>query len=182
LRQADSELFVMMDDDVTGFHPGWLTALIEPLEADPDILVSSARLLGVDGKPNRQQGMWVSLTGKWPEVTGGKVAGACFASRMRFGLPFEERFKGGGFEDTCWLLCLKRKFPNGRIVVSNDCRLVHLHVASRQGGEIFDYNKRLYMSIHPEDTKMIEMPDWTKPRPPSGICRHLLWRVMHFLR
>ena len=56
LEQSTSEIAVMMDNDVTGFYPGWLTDLVSPMVADPRIIISSIRCLDKEGKLGADDG------------------------------------------------------------------------------------------------------------------------------
>lgn len=141
LNMATSKYIVMADDDITGFFPGWAFLMAATLEANPDIVYVSARLMNQDGTP--QKVMWFNKDIMSPLVDVMHVPSACVAFRND-GLRFDEEYRGSGVEDTDFRNQLKRKYPNGRIVINNAVKLIHKNEMKNQLGENYRYNKAYY--------------------------------------
>jgi glycosyltransferase involved in cell wall biosynthesis len=122
---AKSEIVIMVDDDVRGFHENWADLLIEPL-SDPDIIMVSARLYRPDGKLAYTMGESFDVSKPLDEAKNKKLPTACVAFRND-GTRFYEGFVSSGFEDTWFCECLNRKYPNGKYVTNNSVKLVHLN-------------------------------------------------------
>lgn len=139
--KTENEFVVMLDDDITGFYPGWGTDIIQPLKDNPNIFFASARLL----KPDKTVGFMMaskkSLDGDLEEVP--RIPTACFAYRRKemdelmgfhneTSLPFDIMFKGSGWEDNAICYDLKKKFPGAKIVINNKCKLIHINEEKEQ--------------------------------------------------
>jgi glycosyltransferase involved in cell wall biosynthesis len=167
LEQVTSDIFVMMDDDITGFYPGWLTDLVQPMIDDPNIMVASIRCLDEKGNIGPMMG-----GGGMPVDSGvhdvrpsgykdfKRVPTACIAVRKN-PVRFDEGFKGSGYEDTAYLNRINEIYPGHRIVVNNNCKLIHLNNMVNQGGKYWEHNKKHYMSLFPDDTCVVNQSDWT---------------------
>jgi glycosyltransferase involved in cell wall biosynthesis len=140
LNLAHSEIVVMIDDDMAGFFPGWYNLLVAPLIADKDVIQVSARLLNEDGSIGPMMGDMKNYTQPLVEVP--LVPSACIAFRND-GTRFYEGYKGSGYEDSDFIFQLKDKYPNGKILVSNECRLIHKHEMKNQSKH-FEYNKAIF--------------------------------------
>lgn len=139
--QAKSDIIIMMDDDIAGFYPGWLSTLIKPLNEDTNVRLVSARLM----KPNGSfAGMMTSKckTDSRLELVP-RIPTACFAYRKSdldaliafhndTSLPFDEEFKGSGWEDNALCHDLYMRFPNAKIMINNECKLIHLNEEKEQ--------------------------------------------------
>ena len=154
LNQASGDIIIQCDDDIYGFFPGWVDALIKPFTFDPDTLVVSARLLRENLSPNYmngdEDGSHIN-DGEYYEVPTKLVPGACTAMR-KTDLRYDEGFKGSGFEDTDFTLNLRERFPNGRVFIANNCKLIHRNEMKNQVGanrEIFNHNYAHCLSKHP---------------------------------
>lgn len=165
LKASLSEIIVMMDDDMTGFYPGWLSTLIEPMIKDASILVCSSRLLSVNKIPCQMMGgNAIPKDNGVYDAENKRVATACIAIR-RNDVLFDEGFIGSGYEDTCYMRDVASKYPDCRIVVNNDCRLIHNNEEKNQGGKYFEHNKAYYLSRWPDDEAVKNQKDWTnRPR------------------
>lgn len=126
---------IMMDDDISGFFQGFVERLTAPLTEDPNIALVSARLTKQDGKtPNHMMASKLDLSGKTEEVS--RIPTSCFAYRKRdldaligfhnsTSFPFDEGFKGSGWEDDALCADMKKKFPECKFIIVNDCKLIH---------------------------------------------------------
>ena len=168
LAIAQSDIIVMLDDDMRGFYEGWVDDLIKPLEDDRVILVS-ARLLNPDGSIGSCMG-----------AGGLPVEGVCEANRSAyrgyFRLPtaciafrknplrFNEGFVGSGYEDSAFMNDLCVRYPGKIFVVNNNCKLIHENRQVRQGGKFWEHNHKLYMSLYPDDETVKSQKDWCHGR------------------
>ena len=82
LDAQKGEIFVMMDDDISGFYTGWLSELVTSLVQDRDCIVMSARLLGADGKEGPMMGGDSNRDGDIVFAYRGLVPTACVAVRQ----------------------------------------------------------------------------------------------------
>jgi len=121
-RCKDGDILVMVDDDITGYHDGWLDAIIEPIVAGASI--SSARLLTLTGEPGPQIGVEDRNGLEVYEAHGGAVPSAAIAFVVD-DLIFDENYAGAGWEDTDFCRQKKLKYPDKQIVITNKCRLIH---------------------------------------------------------
>lgn len=141
LNAAKCELVIMIDDDMTGFYPGWNTDLVEPMLSDRNILMISARLLKPNGTPNYTMGENYNLTS--PLALSKIVPTACVAF-WNTPLRFDEAFIGSGFEDNDFCYQLQQQQPNGVFATNNKCRLIHINEKKNQGGRYWEINKRTF--------------------------------------
>ena len=120
LDKAIGDIIIMLDDDITGFFPGWDKALIKPLE-DNSVSIVAARLTKIDGAnaPMMYQGTKFNI-----------VPAGCIAFR-KTGVRFDEGY-GVGFEDTDFCLQMEQAFPNKHTIINEDCRLIHSRIIDRR--------------------------------------------------
>jgi glycosyltransferase involved in cell wall biosynthesis len=143
---AKTKYIVMIDDDISGFFPGWSQLLVEPLK-DPDILYVSARLLNEYGKPQMVMGYSKDLNHKHVPVTIAPSAAIAFRND---GTRFCEEYKGSGFEDTDFHFQLKEKYGyDKKVIINNQVKLTHLHEMKNQNGvgegfNPFEENKKIF--------------------------------------
>lgn len=146
LEYADTEYVVMIDDDITGFFPGWSELLIKPLK-DPDILYVSARLLNEFRRPQMVMGFTSNVSNAIVPVTIAPSAAIAFRND---GVRFCEEYRGSGWEDTDFHFQLKEKYGyDKRVVINNKVKLTHLHEMKNQNGvgegfNPFEENKALF--------------------------------------
>jgi glycosyltransferase involved in cell wall biosynthesis len=114
LEKAKGDIIIMVDDDITGFFPGWDEVLIKPLE-DPSVSIVSARL----NTPMMYDGTEFNI-----------VPSACIAFR-KTGIRFDENFVGG-FEDTDFCKQMEQAHPSKHTVINEECKLIHLNEKKRQ--------------------------------------------------
>jgi glycosyltransferase involved in cell wall biosynthesis len=141
LREARSPIVVMMDDDISGFYPGWSEALIKPLIDHKDIIYVSARLLNPD--KTVQVAMGAGTDTRTPILDVSIAPSACVAFWIN-GVRFDENFIGSGWEDTDFVRWLKKLNPHGRIVVNNNVKLIHKNEMKNQLGENYEKNRQYY--------------------------------------
>jgi len=133
LQRACGQILIMLDDDITGFFPGWEQKLIEPLLADKSICMVSARLANRDGtcgvmcsNDNRLKPRWLEIEPRRDCV----LPSAAIAFR-NLGLRFDENYVGSGYEDSDF--CFQYVAMNaGRFAINNECRLIHLNEMKNQ--------------------------------------------------
>ena len=75
---------------------------------------------------------------------------------------FDEGFVGSGYEDTAWMNEMNIAYPNKRMVINNECRLIHINEEKGQGGANFEHNKAHYLKLYPDDPTVVSQQDWTK--------------------
>lgn len=169
LDQVESEIIIMMDDDMDGFYPGWVEDLVAPLRSDSTVLLASARLLNADGTAGPCIGAYGLPSSGVVAATKSDYNGwrrlptACIAFRKcAADIRFDENFIGSGYEDLDWMNRLNAGFPGTTMVLNNNCRLIHHNEEKRQGGKYFEYNKQHYLSNWPDDPTVQGQSDWTR--------------------
>jgi hypothetical protein len=130
---------------MTGFFPGWSELLSSPLIKDENVIQVAARLLNKDGSIGPMMGDTKDRTSPLVEVP--IAPSACIAFRND-GTRFWEEYVGSGFEDTDFIFQLKEKYPKGKILVCNECRLIHKHEMKNQN-EHFEFNKAIFTKRFP---------------------------------
>ena len=141
LKEAQTDIVIMIDDDTAGYYDGWWEQMIRPLEEDPDIVMVSARLLKVDGSAGHMMFLGNISADYLTEVP--RCATACIAFRND-GLRFDEKFEGSGFEDDDFCAQQFKKYPNAKTVINNRCRIIHLNEQKNQCGAIWEKNKAYF--------------------------------------
>jgi hypothetical protein len=167
-EKNNAPAIVMLDDDITGFYQGWLTDLVQPMIDDNKIIIASARLLNKDRTqgPMMHCGSIPNTIGVF-EVPGCHYKGfsitptSCIAIRKN-DVRFDEGFKGSGYEDTHYMFCINEAYPDYKIVLNNNCKLVHLNEMKNQGGKYWEHNKKHYLSLRPDDKAVLNQTDWTR--------------------
>lgn len=143
LERAKSEIIIMIDDDIAGFFPGWWETLISPLEEDESIVFVSARLMTVDGNLGAMMFGSGNTSQRLESVPAAPTA--CCAFRND-GTRFDEGFIYSGFEDTYFCQCLTHKYKNSKVVINNECKIVHLNEMKGQG-KGYEHNKAHYEKL-----------------------------------
>jgi glycosyltransferase involved in cell wall biosynthesis len=129
LDLATAPYLVMMDDDIRGFHPGWVQKLVEPLVSDENILYVSARLLNKDCTPQHCVGFVKQMHG---ETVRARIAPtACIAIRND-GIRFNEDYLGSGWEDVSFHCRMKRAHPDRYPVINNKVKMIHYNEMKNQ--------------------------------------------------
>ena len=150
LNHANGDIIVMMDDDITRFYNGWLIDLIRNFGFDMTLGIVSARLLRSDGNYAFMMGDPKVYTIPMVECTGKKVCTACIAFR-KTPIRFDENFQGSGFEDDDFSIQFRSMYPDKRILINNQCKLVHLNEMKNQGGIYWKHNKAYFLSKYPNE-------------------------------
>lgn len=138
LSAATGEVLILLNQD-TAVHPGWLRALVGALEADPSIGVAGAKALYPDGTIQHAGGQ-IGMRGEgshigWHQRDSGNfdrmldmdyVTGASLAIRRtvvnRIG-GLDEGFSPAYYEDVDW--CYRARQAGFRVVVAPEATLVH---------------------------------------------------------
>ncbi len=134
LEYAQGDVLIMVDDDISGFFPGWEDGLLAPLSADPLACMVSARLITPDGKTGPMCNVSRSMTPTLVAVRPRRdcvLPSAAIAFR-NFGLKFDEGFIGSGFEDGDFCFQLRALDDRHKFLVNNACQLVHANEAKHQ--------------------------------------------------
>lgn len=167
LLKVKSDIFIMIDDDMFGFYHGWIEDLIKPMLMDETIIITSARLLNSDGSIGSMMGNNRIYNPGYYEAKKSmyknyyRLPTACLAIRKN-PVAFNCNFIGSGYEDTDYMNRINENFPDLKMVINNDCKLVHLNEQKNQGGRFFAYNKKYYLTLYPDDTTVLHQKDWTK--------------------
>ena len=144
-RVPNGDLVVMIDDDVFGAYDNFVEDLVSPLVNDKDVIMSSARLMNPDGTIGTMSGENYDIKSEFAEVLAKVLPTAAVAFRND-GTRFDERFLKSGYEDTWFCACLAKKHPQGKFVIVNKCRLVHLN-EQKGAQEALEHNQRLYQAL-----------------------------------
>jgi GT2 family glycosyltransferase len=168
LDNTDAAIVIMMDDDVTGFYQDWINDLVNPMLQNSSIIIASARLLNKNGTFGSMMG-----GNNIPKDSGiydvtfcgyrnhKRICTACIAIRNN-DVRFDEGFVGSGYEDTDYCNRISEKFAGLRMVVNNNCKLVHLNEEKNQGGLYWEHNKKYYLRLYPDDPTVMNQTDWTR--------------------
>jgi len=140
LSLAKAPVVIQVDDDVAGFYRGWWRDLISPME-DPNVIFVSARLMTEEGSFAGM--MYGSYNLDMPTEDVPQAPTACCAFR-RDGLKFDESLTGSGFEDKLFCWQLRKRYTNGRILINNECRIIHRNEMKNQHGDYYEHNKKIY--------------------------------------
>lgn len=131
LDQAKTDAVIMIDDDVTKFPDGWNIRLEEALRSEPDAVMVSASLLDTGGNYGQMLGDPERKDTGISEVARRELPTACIAF-WNDGIRFDEAFIGSGWEDTDFMAQLRAAYPNGRWLVCNDVKVVHVNEMKNQ--------------------------------------------------
>ena len=149
LDRASSDVVITLDDDVTGFFPGWDLRLVMPLAVNPDLVMVSARLMNPDGSPgpncadNYDLGPDLIYIRKRPDLPAPLMPSAAIAFR-NIGLRYDSNYEGSGWEDGDFMAEISRSNRNFRYVISNQCRLIHWNEMKNQHGKVWERNERYF--------------------------------------
>lgn len=140
LNHATTDIVIMVDDDIFGFYEGWMNDLIRPLLDDKSIVYVSARLVHPDGSnaPMMFQG---ESTGPYCDVPRAPTAAIAFRND---GIRFDENFIGSGYEDDDFCIQIKERYPSGRFIINNKCRLIHANEQKNQHGKYAEHNQAYF--------------------------------------
>ena len=151
LDYANSKIGIMVDDDMKGFFPGWLSELVRPMLKNKMIAAVSARLVNPNGTIPPTCANNIDLSRDYIQVSVRKdsvMPSACIAYR-NIGLKFDTRYVGSGWEETDWFFQYLKKNRNYLFLINNKCRLIHTNEMKNQytktpRGTHFEINKRAF--------------------------------------
>ncbi len=150
LNLCGSPVVIMVDDDMTGFTPGWAERLIAPIiqsDSNPcPAIMTSPRLYAPDGTPGTMLDIKLPPFGEGPWIPSDVCAlpTACVAFPNE-GTRFDEHYIGSGFEDTDFCHQLNNRYPNNAFVIVNDLKLIHINEMKNQKGKFWNANKAYYL-------------------------------------
>lgn len=144
LDRAKGEIIIMLDDDITGFFPGWDAVLIKPLE-DSSVSIASARLIYPDGKPMPMMYNNFRYESGYYPPRQNIVPTGCVVFR-KTGVRFDEKYTKYGYADTDFCKQVELALPEKRAVINNDCKLTHPYFVSKMGSLQERINRRYYHS------------------------------------
>ena len=144
LSKAESEIVIMVDDDIFGFFDGWWQEMVAPLVEDRSVYLVSSRLMEIDGrKPGYMTGECYDMKEDLATVAAREVPTACIAFRNT-DIRFDEGYRGSGFEDNDFCKQLQKQYPMGRVVINNKCQLRHANEMKHQKGVNYDHNREYF--------------------------------------
>jgi len=146
LDRCESDVAIMLDDDISGFYPGWHEDLTRPF-TDPLVCIVSARLMTPDGLLALTCSEIYDLKPETIEVVPSDhcaVPTAAIAFR-NVGVRFDEAFRGSGWEDNDFCFQFRARNPDFKIIQSNECRLIHANEQKNQS-EHWKHNRFYFYS------------------------------------
>jgi len=143
LDQCKGDIVIQVDDDISGFYDGWWKDLARPLLFGKDVVMVSARLIRDDGSFAEMLGGCYDKSPGTVSVITKELPSACIAFRND-GTRFDEAYRGSGYEDTDYCAQLRKKYPNGKFLINNKCRLVHRNEQKGQVGENHEHNNAYF--------------------------------------
>jgi glycosyltransferase involved in cell wall biosynthesis len=162
LYQSKGEYVITLDDDISGYWPGWVEKMIEPLKVDINIKMVSAKLLNLDGTQATMDDFRSEIIHnvKWFEAPRKKLPSACVSMRRNdwlavkandhpkviHNVPYDERYQNASFEDTDGCRALGFVFPNAKFIVNNECKIFHANLECWRPGFDWTVNQKLYIS------------------------------------
>jgi glycosyltransferase involved in cell wall biosynthesis len=123
LDKAKGNIIIMLDDDITGFFPGWDTVLVAPLINDVSVSMVSARLLKEDNSPARMMYDNRDYSPGYHASHYNLVPTGCVAFKKSV-VRFDE-FYTVRYEDADFCNQMKLMYPEKSMFINNDCKLVH---------------------------------------------------------
>ncbi len=150
LKKSNAKIIIMIDDDITGFYKGWDIDLTNPLIICHEIVMISARLMNSDGTlghmilPKELKPQYYDLSKNLFEVKRKRLPTACIAIR-RNEIRFDKKFIGSGFEDDDYCKQLALENTNGKFIINNKCKLIHLNERKNQLDKYWKKNKKYFV-------------------------------------
>jgi MoaA/NifB/PqqE/SkfB family radical SAM enzyme len=147
---SDTSAFIIqIDDDICELPYMWNKRLTDRLLYDPEIMSVSARLMTTDGRIALNSADNFNIETEYEEVN--LIPTACIAFRVQdiklYNLKFNELMVASGWEDTEFIMKLKHNLKRAglgtKIIIDNNCKVVHLNNATGQG-KWNDYNKQIF--------------------------------------
>ena len=165
-ENAQSDIIVSMDDDITGFYAGWLSQLVSMLRDNDNYIWVSARYVDKNKQVIHQMHCGHSLDKPVTIASDDKCPSACIAYRKEMfdrvkkdkslpnNKPYDEALKGSGFEDDDICIILKRYYSDKVFAVNNECRLIHTNEMKNQKGVNWELNKKHMYSKYPNHPRV----------------------------
>jgi len=164
LHQATSDVVIMIDDDISGFYPGWAEELIQPLLHQNTIVMISARLMRSKTKLGVMMNIIPDMTRHYQHKTliyGQQnqtyvdeyerrlipikaLPSACIAFR-KTEIRFDCAYRGAGFEDTDFCMQLNEKFTKAIYMINNNVKLIHKNEMKNQLNGQLLHNQQYYL-------------------------------------
>lgn len=146
LEYATAPVVIMLDDDISGFYPGWDRELVEALMESESHVMVSARLMHTDGTPGIMMNFTPDMSCKF-QYTQGFLPSSCIAFRND-GSRFDENFIGSGWEDTDFCETLQKRYPAGQFLIANGVKLVHANEMKQGNRTNYVKNHQYYIEKH----------------------------------
>lgn len=135
------DIVIMVDDDIINIPDNWDLIMVDPFYRRNDIVLSSARLLNVDGSVQPVMGGAGTHLYGYVEVP---LAPTAMCAFIYTGIRFDENYVGSGWEDTDFCRQLKKEHNNKKFIINNDIRVTHSNEMKNQQGEVYVRNRRYY--------------------------------------
>jgi hypothetical protein len=154
LEISVNDVVVQLDDDITGFYPGWLSDLTRPVFETNCIV--SARFLDERGRLQIMMDWGRSLQVHGLIEPPSELPSSCIAFRrdivnkiidckeLPLNKPFDENYIKAEYDDTDFMKAVKFVDPYMRFYVNNDCKLIHLNKESWRDESIRGVNKKYF--------------------------------------
>jgi glycosyltransferase involved in cell wall biosynthesis len=142
LNWAQSDVVIMVDDDIFSFTPKWALLLARTLLLKKNRVMVSPQLL----KPDGSFGFLMGSTAQklhGISVATGYLPTACIAIR-RNELRFDENFIGSGFEDNDYCAQLRLIQPNAKFIIDHNVHAIHKNERKNQHGKYWTANKAYF--------------------------------------
>lgn len=145
---ADSNIIIMVDDDIRGFFKGWDYELLLPFSIDPNLCVVSARLITNEGEiaPTCSGNYDISKDYIYIEKQRDAVMPSSAIAFKNKGIKFDDNYIGSGWEDTDFFFEFSLRYPNCKFMINNKVQLIHLNEMKGNQREHFEKNKQYFYS------------------------------------
>jgi len=146
LEWAETDLIIMMDDDITRFPDNWDLMLAKVMLDNPKCAMVSPRLMNTQWQPGLMLGHPPALEdGSLWTVPIQELPTALIMIRKN-SLRFDEDYIGSGWEDTDYCSQIRTQDSEAEFIVNGGVRVIHINEMKNQAGEIFDKNRAHYVS------------------------------------
>ena len=134
IERAKYDLIIMCDDDIEGYYFDWVKDMlniwddekmnilsIRPLRKDGSI----CPLLGDNGSQGLEQGLLFPAL--HTKATGLNICGSATIMFKKTHVRFDEQayVAGGCYEDSDFAMSCNKAFPNKKVYITNQVRLIH---------------------------------------------------------
>jgi len=149
----DGDIIILIDDDITGFYKNWCLDLLKPLiENQDNISMVVPRLLNSSGGIGMQLGDGgeaydeskdIQMCIHTKETQLNISCSACMAF-FKNDIYFCEEYRISNYEDSDLCMLFGKQFPNKKIYINNNCKLIHLGESKMKTTETTLFNKQLF--------------------------------------